>query len=61
MNEKIKLAKNMLTYSSYSYIRIATYLGFCSQSHLGQEFKKSTGMSLKEYRDAYAREEFADF
>ncbi len=61
VNEKIKLAKNMLTYSSYSYIRIATYLGFCSQSHLGQEFKKSTGMSLKEYRDAYAREEFADF
>ena len=58
--EKIKLAKNMLVYSSYSYIQIATYLGFCSQSHLGTEFKKATGMSLKEYRDAYAKEEFID-
>ena len=58
--EKIKLAKNMLVYSSYSYIQIATYLGFCSQSHLGTEFKQATGMSLKEYRDAYAKEEFID-
>ena len=58
LNEKIQLAKNMLTYSSYSYIRIATYLGFCSQSHLGQEFKKVTGMSLKAFRDAHALEAF---
>lgn len=34
------------------------YLGFSSQSHLGAEFKKATGMTLKEFRDANAREDF---
>lgn len=29
LNEKIKLVKNMLIYSRYSYSQIASYLGFC--------------------------------
>lgn len=53
ISEKIKLAVNMLTYSDYSYIEIANYLGFASQSHLGSSFKKSTGMTLRQYRETY--------
>ena len=48
----------MLMYSAYSYIQIASYLGFASQSHFGQAFKKLTGMTPKTYREAYAREDF---
>ncbi len=53
MAEKIKLVKNMLIYSPYSFIEIATYLGFSSQSHLGTQFKKHTGMTLREFRELY--------
>lgn len=41
LQEKINRAKNLLIYSDYSYIEIATYLGFSSQSHLGTQFKKT--------------------
>ncbi len=53
LREKVNLTKNLLTYSPYSYIEIATYLGFSSQSHLGKVFKKWTGMTLRQYRDQY--------
>lgn len=53
MVEKIKLVKNMLIYSPYSFIEIASYLGFASQSHLGTHFKKHTGMTLREFRELY--------
>ncbi len=56
--EKVKLIKNLLTYSSYSYIEIATYLGFSSQSHMGMEFKRVTGMTPGEYRAKFIREDF---
>lgn len=58
MKEKMKLAKNMLTYSQYSFNSIAAYLGFCSQSHLGKHFKSYTGMTLQEYRTTYGIVEF---
>ena len=51
--EKIEQAKNLLVYSTYSYIEIANLLAFSSQSYLGTVFKKETGMTLKQYRDAY--------
>lgn len=57
LQEKINRAKNLLIYSDYSYIEIAAYLGFSSQSHLGKQFKKLTGYTLKEYRDIYGRKE----
>lgn len=53
LREKIERAKNLLTYSDYSYIEIATYLGFSSQSHLGSQFKKITGSTLRQYRNQY--------
>lgn len=56
--EKIKLVKNLLIYSHYSYSEIAAYLGFSSQSHLGKQFKKNTGMTLREYRETYGVKEF---
>lgn len=53
LNEKITRAKNLLIYSQYTYIEIATYLGFSSQSHLGKQFKKVTGYTLKQFRDTF--------
>ncbi len=51
--EKIKLVKNMLVYSPYTYSQIAAYLGFSSQSHLGAQFKKVTGFTLRQYRERF--------
>lgn len=56
--QKIDLAKNLLTYSNYSFIDIANYLDFSSQSHLNTRFKNATGMTLKQYRDAFKKESF---
>lgn len=58
INEKIKLTKNLLIYSQYSYIEIANYLGFVSQSHLGRHFKNTTGYTLKQFRDTFQVQEF---
>jgi len=58
--EKIKLAKNLLMYSQYSYIDIASYLGFASQSHLGQQFKQVTGYTLKQFRDTFHAQNFLE-
>ena len=55
--EKIRLVRNMLTYSDYTYLEIAHYLGFSSQSHRGDLFRRETGMTLGEYRRKYQRKE----
>lgn len=60
IRNKIKLARNFLTYSSYSYSEITAYLGFASQSHLGTAFKKETGMTMGQYRKRYQMQEFLD-
>ena len=59
LNEKIKLVKNMLIYSRYSYSQIASYLGFCSQSYLGTKFKKVTGCTMHQFRERYGRKDFS--
>ncbi len=56
--EKVKLAKNMLVYSTYSLEEIAYYLGFASQSHFGKVFKQITKMSPGYYRKTYKVPEF---
>lgn len=58
IQEKIKLIKNLLIYSQYSYIEIANYLGFSSQSHMGQHFKRITGYTLRQFRNAFQSENF---
>ena len=60
MTEKLNLAKRMLVYTSYSYVDIANYLGFSSQSHLGKQFKARFGMTLREYRNQNSATEFQE-
>lgn len=51
--KKLERAKNMLQYSDYSYIEIANYLAFASQSHFVSSFRRYVGMTPKKYRDLY--------
>lgn len=53
VEEKIKYAKEQLTCTDNSLDTIAYSLGFVSQSHFGQTFKKATGMTPKQYRESY--------
>lgn len=53
--KKIEKAENLLKYSDYSLIEIATYLAFSSQSHFIQTFEKFVGLTPKKYRDHYYR------
>lgn len=48
--EKIKIAQNMLRHLNVSSLDIANYLGFSSQSHFIQVFKKQTGLTPEDYR-----------
>lgn len=52
--KKIEVAKSQLRYSDASYAEVAISLGFVSQSHLGQVFKKWVGMTPRQYREYYA-------
>lgn len=58
MKERVRMAENMLKYSDVTISRIAEYLGFSSQSHMGIHFKKYTGFSPKEYRTRYQIRDF---
>lgn len=49
-NQKIDVACSMLRHLDESSLTIANYLGFSSQSHFIQVFKKTTGMTPEEYR-----------
>lgn len=53
--KKIEKAQHLLKYSDYSFIEIANYLAFSSQSHFIQTFKKSVGLTPKKYRDKFYR------
>ena len=59
LQEKIRLAKNLLIHTQDSYITIAESLSFSSQSHLGKEFKKETGFTLRQYREMYGIKDFS--
>ena len=49
--KKIDMAKNLLRFSDYSMIDIASRLSFSSQSHFIQKFREYVGMTPKKYRD----------
>ena len=51
--QKISVATNMLRHLDDSSLNIANYLGFSSQSHFIQVFKKETGSTPEEYRRRY--------
>lgn len=53
LEKKMEAAKNLLRFSDYSIIEIANRLSFSSQSHFIQEFRKSTGITPKKYRDKH--------
>ena len=48
---KIDMAKNLLRFTDYSLVDIANMLSYSSQSHFIQQFRSSTGMTPKVYRD----------
>jgi AraC-like DNA-binding protein len=49
-HEKIERAKNLLIYSDRSIMEIGEYLGFSSQSHFGQVFKREVGMTPRKFQ-----------
>lgn len=55
LQEKVSAAKGQLAYSDRSYKAVAMSLGFVSQSHFGQVFKKYTGTTPKQYRETHSQ------
>ncbi len=49
-DSKIEIAEHMLRHLDDTSLQIANYLGFSSQSHFIQVFRKQTGMTPEEYR-----------
>ena len=52
-NEKIRVAKEMLSNSNISVSIIAIKTGFNNFSHFSQTFKKMTGVSPREFRESH--------
>ena len=50
--KKIEKAQNLLRFSDFTYIQIANYLSFSSQSHFIQTFQHFVGMTPKQYRSS---------
>ena len=50
--KKIEKAPNLLRFSDFSYVEIANYLSFSSQSHFIQTFEHYIGMTPKQYRNS---------
>ncbi len=55
LEERIKKAKHLITYSDYLFIDIAHLCGFESQSYFTVQFKKMVGCTPKEYRNKRAQ------
>ena len=52
--KKVERAQELLRFSDFSLIKIATELSFSSQSHFTQVFQEFTGMTPKKYRNSHA-------
>ena len=50
--KKIEKAQNLLRFSDFTYVEIANYLSFSSQSHFIQTFEHYVGMTPKQYRSS---------
>ncbi|MGN1041002.1 MAG: helix-turn-helix domain-containing protein [Candidatus Fimimonas sp.] len=55
LQEKVEEAKRLLRYSDKSLLSISSYLGFSSQSHFSNVFKKITKLTPGEYREQHAK------
>lgn len=55
LKEKIEEGKRMLKYTDKSIAAISAYLGFSSQSHFSNVFKKYVGQSPNEYRIKHSK------
>lgn len=51
LKEKLETAKQMLTYSELSLAEISQCLAFCSHSNFTEHFRRSYGLTPKQYRD----------
>lgn len=58
LDEKLLMCENMLKYSKYSIQEISAYFAFCSQSHFTKLFKSKNGITPKEYRKIYGKDDF---
>jgi len=54
-DKKVETAKNLLKFSTLSYLNIGTALAFSSQSHFIKVFHQATGYTPKEYQKLYYR------
>lgn len=55
LRKKTEEAKRLLRYSGKPAVMIGSYLGFSSQSHFCNVFKKYTGRTPSEYREKYQK------
>lgn len=55
LKEKVEEAKRLLRYTDKQATAIAAYLGFSSQSHFANVFKKYTGKTPSEYRKLHTK------
>lgn len=60
LQEKVKRIQSLLAYSDEGYIEIAANLSFASQSHMGQAFKRVTGLTPSQYRQRYRKDDFME-
>lgn len=58
--KRVETAQNMLKYSDYSPVDIGNYLAFTSHSHFISVFRKYTGMTPKEFRKKYFRDNWGE-
>ena len=59
-SRRMEAAKNMLLYSDISYEEIASVLAFSSQSYFTKVFRKTYGLTPKEYKDRFFRTEYLE-
>ncbi|MBP5261792.1 MAG: helix-turn-helix transcriptional regulator, partial [Clostridiales bacterium] len=59
-DQKISIACNMLRHLDDSSLTISNYLGFSSQSHFIQVFKKCIGVPPEEYRKLHYHQSWMD-
>lgn len=54
LNQRLAYSKQLLSSTDYSITEIAELSGFSSQNYFSQTFKKNTGISPRQYRNAAA-------